>query len=171
MERPNAVKVKGSFVTLLGDEIKVGQKAPHLTVLDGNLKNVRSSAYDGKIRLLASVPSLDTSVCDAEIHNFNKEAANISKDAAIIFVSMDLPFAQKRFCQDNDIDNVKTFSDHRDADFGLNYGVLIKELRLLARAIFIIDKDSTVKYVEYVPELTAHPDYKTALDALKKLTK
>ena len=169
MERTNTVKVKGSAVTLLGDEIKAGQKAPRFTVLDSSLKEIASSAYDGKIRLLASVPSLDTPVCDTEIHNFNKEAANISKDVVIIFVSMDLPFAQKRFCQDNDIDNVKTFSDHRDADFGLRYGVLIKELRLLARAIFVIDKEDTVKYVEYVPELSSHPNYDAALNALRGL--
>ncbi|MFH0839883.1 MAG: thiol peroxidase [Candidatus Omnitrophota bacterium] len=171
MERAGVVKVKESAVTLMGDEIKVGRKAPSFTVLDNNLKEVASAICEGKIRLIASVPSLDTPVCDAEVHNFNKEAANISKDVVIIFVSMDLPFAQKRFCQDNDIDTVKTFSDHRDADFGLKYGVLIKELRLLARAIFVIDKDNTVRYVEYVPELTSHPDYKAALDALKALIK
>lgn len=171
MERKNAVKVKGNPVILLGEEIKVGQSAPNFTVLDNNLKEVKSGEYGGKIRLIASVPSLDTPVCDAEIHNFNKEAANISKDIVIIFISMDLPFAQKRFCQDNDIDNVKTFSDHRDTDFGLKYGVLIKELRLLSRAIFIIDKAGAVKYVEYVPELSSHPDYQAALSALKNLAK
>jgi len=169
MERKNAIKVKGNPVTLLGGEIRTGQKAPAFTTLDYNLKEIASSEYDGKIRLIASVPSLDTPVCDTEIHNFNKEAANISKDIIITFISMDLPFAQKRFCQDNDIDNVKTFSDHRDADFGLKYGVLIKELRLLARAIFVIDESGTVKYVEYVSELTSHPDYKAALDALKSV--
>lgn len=167
MERKDIVKAKGSGVTLLGDQIKVGQKAPAFTALDNNLKEIASAEYDGKIRLIASVPSLDTPVCDAEIHNFNKEAAGISKDIVITFISMDLPFAQKRFCQDNDIDNVKTLSDHRDADFGLKYGVLIKELRLLARAIFVVDKGNSVKYVEYVPELTSHPDYKAALNALK----
>ncbi|MDD5680246.1 MAG: thiol peroxidase [Candidatus Omnitrophica bacterium] len=169
MERKNVVKVKGSPVTLSGEELRAGQRAPDFVVLDNNLKEVKSGEYDGKIRLIASVPSLDTPVCDAEIHNFNKEAAGISKDVVIIFISMDLPFAQKRFCQDNDIDTVKTFSDHRDADFGLKYGVLIKELRLLARAIFIIDKTGTVKYVEYVPELSSHPNYKAALSTLKDL--
>lgn len=169
MERKNVVKVKGNPVTLSGEELRTGQRAPDFVVLDNNLKEVKSGAYDGKIKLIASVPSLDTPVCDAEIHNFNKEAAGISRDVVIMFISMDLPFAQKRFCQDNDIDTVKTFSDHRDADFGLKYGVLIKELRLLARAIFIVDKTGTVKYVEYVPELSSHPDYKAALSALKDL--
>lgn len=170
MERKNAVKMKGNPVTLLGEEIKVGQKAPAFTTLDNNLKEVASSEYDGKIRLIASVPSLDTPVCDAEIHNFNKEAAGISKDIIINFISMDLPFAQKRFCQDNNIGNVKTLSDHKDADFGLKYGVLIKELRLLARAIFVVDESNTVKYVEYVKELASHPDYNAALDALKNVS-
>lgn len=171
MERKNAIKVKGTPVTLLGEEIKTGQKAPAFTVLDSNLKEIKSEEYNGKIKLIASVPSLDTPVCDAEIHNFNKEAASISKDAVIIFISMDLPFAQKRFCQDNDIDSVKTFSDHRDADFGVKYGVLIKELRLLARAIFVIDKSGTIKYAEYVPDITFHPNYEAALSTLKVLAK
>lgn len=171
MERNNVVRVKGNPVTLSGEEIKTGQKAPDFVALDNNLKEVKSEEYGGKIRLIASVPSLDTPVCDAEIHNFNKEASNISKDLVIMFISMDLPFAQKRFCQDNDIDKVKTLSDHRDADFGVKYGVLIKELRLLARAIFIIDKTGVVKYAEYVPELTSHPDYKAALATLMILAK
>ncbi len=170
MERKNIVKVKGSSVTLLGEEIKVGQKAPAFTILDNNLKEGKSEAYNGKIKLIASVPSLDTPVCDVEIHNFNKEAAGMSKDIVVIFVSMDLPFAQKRFCQDNDIDNVKTFSDHRDADFGVKYGVLIKELRLLSRAVFIVDKNEIVKYAEYISEVTSHPNYDAALSVLKSLT-
>jgi len=171
MERKNTVKVKGNPVTLLGEEIKVGQSAPNFMVLDNNLKEMKLSEYAGKIRLIAPVPSLDTPVCDAEIHNFNKEAASISNDVVILFISMDLPFAQKRFCQDNDIENVKTFSDHRDADFGIKYGVLIKELRLLSRAIFVIDKAGTIKYAEYVPELTSHPNYEAALSALRNLAK
>jgi thioredoxin-dependent peroxiredoxin len=171
MERKNAVKVKGGPVTLLGEEVKAGQSAPDFMVLDNNLKEVKLSEYNGKIKLIASVPSLDTPVCDAEIHNFNKDAAGASKDVVVIFISMDLPFAQKRFCQDNDIASVKTFSDHKSADFGLKYGVLIKELRLLARAIFIIDKSGTVKYVEYVPELTSHPNYEAALSALKSVAR
>jgi len=115
------------------------------------------------------VPSLDTPVCDLEIKRFNDEAAQTGKDVVILFISMDLPFAQKRFCQAYDIKKVKTLSDHREGDFGVKYGVLIKELRLLSRAIFIIDKDDEVKYVEYVKEVASQPDYESALKGLKAI--
>jgi len=166
MERKDAITVKGGAVTLLGEELSVGQKAPAFRVIDSDLAEVSSEKFRNKIKLISSVPSLDTPVCDLEIKRFNDEAANVSKDVVIIFISMDLPFAQKRFCQAYDIKKVKTFSDHRDGDFGIKYGVLIKELRLLARAIFIIGKDDNVKYTEYVKELTAPPDYESALKAL-----
>lgn len=169
MAQDNIVTVKGNPVTLEGKCIEPGQKAPSFTVLDADLKEVCSDVFKGKIKLIASVPSLDTPVCDLEIKRFNDEASKLSKDLVIIFISMDLPFAQKRFCQAYDIKKVKTFSDHRLADFGRNYGCLIKELRLLARAIFIIDKDDTVRYVEYVKELTSHPNYDAVLSALKSL--
>ncbi len=169
MERPNAVTVKNNPVTLVGDAIKTGQKAPAFTVVNTELKDTSSGDFSGKVRVVASVPSLDTPVCDLEIKRFNEEAAGLSKDVEIIFISMDLPFAQKRFCQANGIKQVKTFSDYRMADFGKGYGVLIKELRLLSRAIFIIDKDDIVRHTEYVPELTSHPDYEAALDALKSI--
>ena len=169
MERAGIVTVKGDPLTLLGEEIKVGEKVPECTVLDQDLNEVKLSAFEGKIKLIAAVPSLDTPVCDLQIKRFNDEAANIAKDIAIIFISMDLPFAQKRFCQEYNIKKVKTFSDHRDADFGLKYGALIKELRLLARSIFIIDKEGSVRYVEYVKELSDHPDYEGALEALKSI--
>lgn len=168
MERTNAVTLKGKPITLLGDEVKAGQKAKDFKVLDSDLNEKSLGNFKGKIKLIASVPSLDTPVCDTEIKRFNDEAARLSKDLAIIFISMDLPFAQKRFCQEFDINKVKTLSDHRDADFGKKYGVLIKELRLLARAIFILDKDNVVKYVQYVKELSSPPDYNSALEALKK---
>jgi thiol peroxidase len=119
--------------------------------------------------LIAAVPSLDTPVCDTEIKRFNDEAAKISKDVVIIFVSTDLPFAQKRFCGEFNIKKVKTLSDHREASFGVDYGVLIKELRLLARAIFIVDKDDVVRYVQLVKELSSPPDYDAALAALKEV--
>ena len=169
MERDNVVTVKGGAVTLLGDEIKVGQDAPNAVVLDSDLNEVALDTFKGKIKLIATVPSLDTPVCDLQIKRFNKEALGISEDIVIIFVSMDLPFAQKRFCQENDIEKVKTYSDHRDASLGMNYGVLIKDLRLLARAIFIVDKDDKVKYVEYVPELTEQPNYDKVLEVLGTL--
>ncbi|MFA5143615.1 MAG: thiol peroxidase [Candidatus Omnitrophota bacterium] len=171
MERKTEVTLKGNPLTLEGEEIKVGQKAPGFKALSHDLEERKLSDFSGKIKLIASVPSLDTPVCDTEIKRFNDEAAKISKDAAIIFISMDLPFAQKRFCQEFDINKVKTLSDHRDASFGLNYGVLIKEMRLLARAIFIIGKDDSVKYVQLVKELSSPPDYDAALAALKKEVK
>ena len=163
------ITVKGNPVTLTADEIKVGQEAPGFKVLDGDLNEVSLDKFKGKIKLIASVPSLDTPICDLQIKRFNDEAANASKDIVILFISMDLPFAQKRFCQAYSIKKVKTLSDHRDTDFGTKYGVLIKELRLLARAIFILDKDNKVRYTEYVKELTAHPNYENALKALKDI--
>ena len=169
MERKNTVTLEGTPITLLGEEIRVGQKAPDFKVLDSELKEVDSSAFKGKIKVIASVPSLDTPICDLQIKRFNDEAAGLSKDVVIIFVSMDLPFAQKRFCQAYNIKKVKTFSDHKDGIFGINYGVLIKELRLLSRAIFIIDKENKVQYVEYVKEVGSHPDYDEALNALKNI--
>lgn len=153
----------------MGEEVKPGQKAKDFRVLDSNLAEKTLTDFKGKIKLIASVPSLDTPVCDTEIKRFNDEAAKLSKDLAVIFISMDLPFAQKRFCQEFDINKVKTLSDHRDADFGEKFGVLIKELRLLARAIFILDKDDIVRYVEHVKELGNPPNYTAALEALKKL--
>jgi len=169
MERANAATVKGNPVILLGNELKVGDKAPDFTVWDSDLKEVSLTKFKGKIKLIASVPSLDTPICDLEIKRFNDEAARLSKDLVIIFISMDLPFAQKRFCHDNNIKKVKTLSDHRGGDFGSRYGVLIKELRLLARTIFILDKEDTIRYAEYIPELASHPNYEAALEALKKV--
>lgn len=169
MERVDAVTLKKNPVTLLGDEVKTGQKALDFKVLDDSLKERHLSEFKGKFKLIAAVPSLDTPVCDTEIKRFNDEMSKLSNDIVIIFVSMDLPFAQKRFCQEFEINKIKTFSDHRDGDFGLKYGVLIKELRLLARAIFLVDKEDTVRYVEYVKEISSPPDYEAALKAVKSL--
>lgn len=169
MERKNFVTLKGNPVTLVGDEVKVGQKASDFKVLAPDLTEKTLGDFKGKIKLIASVPSLDTPICDLQIKRFNDEASNISKDVAIIFISMDLPFAQKRFCQEFQINKIKTLSDHRDADFGVKYGVLIKELRLLARAIFLIDKDDTIRYVEYVKEIGTPPNYEAALNAIKNI--
>jgi Peroxiredoxin len=169
MERSGVVTLKGGPVTLVGAEVKAGQKAADFNVLDNELSGKTLADFKGKIKLIASVPSLDTPVCDMEIKRFNDEASKLSKDLVIIFVSMDLPFAQKRFCQEFEINKIKTLSDHRTASFGTNYGVLIKELRLLARAIFLIDKSDNVAYVEYVKEVAMPPNYDAALAALKKL--
>ncbi|MDP2912583.1 MAG: thiol peroxidase [Candidatus Omnitrophota bacterium] len=169
MERKNVVTLKGSPVTLVGNEVKVGQEALNFKVTDHNMANKTLDDFNDKIKLIASVPSLDTPVCDSEIKRFNDEASKLSKDLVIIFISMDLPFAQKRFCQEFDIDKVKTLSDHRGADFGTSYGVLIKEMRLLSRAIFILDKTDTKKYDQYVKELGMPPDYNAALTVLKEV--
>ena len=169
MDRGGIVTLKGGPVTLAGDEVKAGQKANDFIVLDNDLNEKTLADFKGKIKLIASVPSLDTPVCDMEIKRFNDEASKLSKDLVIIFISMDLPFAQKRFCQEFEIKKIKTLSDHRMASFGTNYGVLIKELRLLTRAVFLIDKDDKVAYVEYVKEVAMPPNYDAALVAIKKL--
>lgn len=168
MENRNLVTLKGSPLTLIGNEVKVRDNAPDFQALAQDLTQKGLGDFKGKIKLIASVPSLDTPICDLQIKRFNDEAASLSKDVVIIFISMDLPFAQKRFCGQFDISKVKTLSDHKDASFGMNYGVLIKELRLLARAIFIIDKEDTVRYIQVVKELSSPPDYQAALDALKE---
>jgi thiol peroxidase len=161
--------VKGNPVTVSGERVKAGDNAREFVVVDSNLNPVSLSKFKGKIKLIASVPSLDTPVCDLQIKRFNKEASSMSREVVIMFISMDLPFAQKRFCQSFDIKHVKTFSDHRDADFGKKYGVFIDELRLLARAVFLIDKEGKVRYVEYIKELSNQPDYDKALEALKSI--
>lgn len=153
-------------VTLLGTEIKVGDSAPNFTVLSNDMQEVSLDNYQGKVKLIASVPSVDTGVCAAETKRFNEEADKIP-GVQVLTISMDLPFAQNRWCAANGIKNLDTLSDHRDADFGEKYGVLIKELRLLARAIFVVDSNNTVTYVEYVDEVTNHPDYDKALEAVK----
>jgi thioredoxin-dependent peroxiredoxin len=171
MERKGVVTMKGSPLTIVGEEIILGQKAPEFKALDQSLESVSLSSFRGKTVVIASVPSLDTPVCDLQIKRFNDEAAKLSKDIKIIFVSMDLPFAQKRFCQEFSIKKVTTLSDHRDADFGFKYGVLIKELRLLSRSVFVIDKEGVVRYSEYVKELTSQPDYEALLAAVKDIVK
>jgi len=167
IERKNATTLKGNPFTLLGSEIKVGQKAPDFSALAGDLSPVTLASSKGKTRLIISVPSLDTPVCDAETRRFNEEAAKLSGVETLV-ISVDLPFAQGRFCQTAGIKNVKTLSDHRDVSFGKAYGTLIKELRLLSRAVFIVDASDTVQYVEYVKEVGSHPNYDAALSALKQ---
>ncbi|MFJ8237194.1 thiol peroxidase [Ureibacillus sp. NPDC094379] len=165
------ITFKQNQVTLLGNEVKVGDKAPDFTVLANDLSKVTLKDSEGKIRLFVVVPSLDTGVCDAEVRRFNEEAAGLGENVVIYTVSVDLPFAQKRWCGAAGIDNVVTVSDHRDLSFGKAYGVAIEELRLLARSIFVVDAEGTVTYVEYVPESTNHPNYEAAIEAVKALTK
>jgi thiol peroxidase len=169
MERPGAVTFKGQPLTLVGPELKPGDKAPDFTIIDQSLQPASLKDYAGKVILLSVVPSLDTSICSAQTKRFNEEAAQLPEDVAILTVSMDLPFAQARFCGAENIDRVKVLSDHRDASFAQAYGTLVKELRLESRAIFVIDRDGNIRYVEYVPEIASHPNYDAALQAVKSL--
>lgn len=169
MPAKGVVTMHGRPLTLTGAEITAGMKAPDFSVLDGDVNKVRLGDFKGKIKVISVTPSLDTPVCDLQARRFNHEAATLPEDVAVLNISMDLPFAIRRFCTTAEIDRVKALSDHRDASFGAAYGVLIKELRLLARSIFIIDKDDVVRYIEIVPELSNHPDYDKALEALRKL--
>ncbi|HPS52679.1 MAG TPA: thiol peroxidase [Phycisphaerae bacterium] len=163
------VKMMGNDMMLEGQIPKLGEVMPSAKLLDNELKEVSTDSFRGKVLLIATVPSLDTPVCDAEAHRFNKEAASLGSDIQILVVSMDLPFAQARWCGAAGIDKVKTLSDHRYADFGEKFGVLIPALRLLARAIFVADRDGRLIYMQIVPEVTNHPNYDGALDAVKKL--
>ncbi len=166
VERAGATTLRGNPFTLVGPEIKVGDAAPEFTVVDGSLKPVHLSDTGSKTRIFSIVPSLDTPVCDAQTKRFNEEAAKL-EGVDIYTVSMDLPFAQKRFCNSFLVDNVKMLSDHREASFGEAYGTLIKELRILSRAIFVVAPDNTVKYVEYVGEVADYPNYEAALAAAR----
>lgn len=161
-----SITFKGNKVTLIGPDITVGDKAPDFTVLANDLTPVTLADSKGQVRLISVVPSLDTGVCDAQTRRFNEEAANLP-NVQILTVSVDLPFAQKRWCGAAGIDKVQTLSDHRDLSFGKAYGVAIEELRLLARAIFVVDSKDTVTYVEYVSEATNHPNYEAAIEAAK----
>lgn len=169
MERKNIVKMKGNPMTLLGPELKTGQKAPDFTLLDKGLKPLTLKDLTGKIKLISVTPSLDTPVCDMQARKFNEDGAKLGANVEVLNVSMDLPFAIGRFCSAAGIDRVKTLSDHRDASFGTAYGVLIKELRLLARAVFVIDAGGIIRHVEIVPEITASVDFDKALKVTAEL--
>ena len=160
--------MKGNPMTLLGPEIKIGDKAPDFTALTGDLKPYTLKDAGDKIKIISVVPSLDTGVCELQTIRFNEEAADLD-NVVILTISVDLPYAQKRFCSSNNIDKVITLSDHKDLSFGLNYGFVIEELRLLSRGIIVLDKDNTVRYVEYVKEVSNHPDYDKALEETRKL--
>lgn len=168
-ERSGIITMKGNPLTLIGKEIKIGDPAPAFEVLANDLSSVKLSSYQGKICVISSVPSLDTPVCDMQTRRFNKEAAGLSADVVILTISTDLPFAQKRWCGAAGVDKVVTLSDHRDVSFGKAFGLLIKELRLLARAVFIIDRKGIVRYVQMVKEIATEPDYPAVIAALNKL--
>ena len=162
------VKFKGNPLTLLGRPVQVGQKAPDFTALGNDLSAVRLSDYAGKVVILAAVPSLDTKVCDVETRRFNQEAASLGDDAVVLALSMDLPFAQARWCGAAGVERVRTLSDHRHGEFGEAYGVLIKELRLLSRSVFVVDRDGRIAYKEELDEITNEPNYQAALEAARK---
>ena len=170
-EQTSMVTMKGQPVTLVGKVVKVGQKAPDFDVVANDMSVVKFSSYRGKICIICSVPSLDTSVCDIETRRFNEEAGKLGSDVAVLTISMDLPFAQKRWCGAAGVKNVQTLSDYREASFGEAYGVLIKELRLLARAVFVVDKKGAIRYIQLVKEVASEPDYEAALNAVKGLEK
>ncbi|MCZ2075280.1 MAG: thiol peroxidase [Bryobacteraceae bacterium] len=166
MERPGATTFKGSPLTLIGPQLKVGDKAPDFEVLDVSLQPVNLAKTQGSVRIFSVVPSLDTPVCDAQTKRFNDEMEAL-KGVEVYTVSMDLPFAQKRWCGQFGVDRVKMLSDHRSGSFGHNYGTLIKELRMESRAIFVVDRDGTIRHVEYVTEMADHPNYEAAVAAAR----
>jgi thiol peroxidase len=168
-EHQGAVTFQGNPLTLLGDIVEVGQAAPDFELLGNDLSAVKLSDMKGKVVVICTVPSLDTPVCDTEARKFNEQASELSDEIAVLFVSMDLPFAQGRFCGAAGLDKVVTLSDHKEASFGTDYGVLIKELRLLARAIFVVEKDGKIGYTQLVKEIVDEPDYDAALNAAKEL--
>jgi thioredoxin-dependent peroxiredoxin len=171
MADARTVAFKGNPVPLTGSEIKPGQRAPEFSVIGNNLEPVKLGDAKGKVLILNAVPSLDTPICDVETRRFNEEASKLGENVEIWTVSVDTPFAQKRWCGAAGVTRVKTLSDFRDRAFGQAYGVLVKEgplAGIFARAVFVIGKDGTVKHVEYVPEITIEPTYDTALKAAQQ---
>ncbi len=169
MERK--ITFKTSPLTLVGRNLKLGSPAPDFSVVSQDLKEIRLSGFGTKIKVISSFPSLDTPVCDLQVKEFNKRASGFSEDIVVIGISKDLPFAQKRFCQENSIKNEIVLSDYKTSSFGINYGLLIKELNLLARSVLIIDKNNSLRYFKIVPELTNPPDYADALKNLEEIIK
>ncbi len=168
-ERPGLVTFKGGPMTLLGPEVKVGDKAPDFKAVDNGMQLATLDSFRGKVKIISSVPSLDTPVCDMETRRFNEEAGKLPDNVVVLTVSMDLPFAQKRWCAAAGVEKVKTLSDYQSRSFGMAYGVVIKELQLLARAVFVVDDQDMIRYIEIVPEVTKEPDYDRVLSAVKAL--
>ena len=168
-DRKGAVTIKGNPVTLTGNEVKVGQVAPDVTLVANDLSPVNLSSFKGKKTVVLSMHSLDTGVCDTETRKFNEEATKLGPDVRVVAVTMDLPFAQKRWCGAAGVKNVQTLSDYKDASFGNSFGVLIKEFKLLARAVFVIDSQGKVQYSQIVKETASEPDYAAVLNAVKKI--
>lgn len=168
-ERSGAATFKGNPITLIGPQLKAGDAAPDFTVSKNLLEDVSLKDYAGKIKLISVVPSLDTGVCDAQTRRFNEEAAGLGDDVVILTISADLPFAQARWCGAAGVDRVITLSDYKSRSFGEAYGVLIKEFQLDMRSIFVVDTNDTITYVEYLGEMTEHPNYEAAIAAVKSL--
>jgi len=168
-QKKGVITFKGNPATLLGPEIKVGETAPDFKVVSNALQPVTLADSQGKVRLITVVPSLDTPVCDTMTRKFNEEAGKLPENVVVYTISMDLPFAQKRWCGNAGIEKVQTLSDYQERSFGLNYGLLIDELKLLARAVLVIDPQDRVAYQEIVKEVTAEPDYAAALAATRAL--
>jgi thiol peroxidase len=168
-ERAGMVTMKGNPLTLVGSEVNIGDQAPDFVVVDNDLSPQSVEVCRGKVCIISSVPSLDTPVCDMETRRFNDEASTLGEDVVVLTISMDLPFAQKRWCGAAGVERVQTLSDHRQASFGRAYGVLIKELRLLARAVFVLDQQGTIRYRELVKEVGDEPDYEAVLAAVREL--
>jgi len=167
-EKKGIVTFAGNPVTLTGNEVKVGDKAPDFTGVNQNLEPVTLSSFIGKKVVIAIYPSIDTGVCQRQNRKFNEIASNL-KDAVVLSVSLDLPFAQKRFCATEGLDNIVTLSDYKEREFGNKYGYLIKELALLARGTVVVDKNGIIKLIEIVPEVTQEPDYDATLKVLEKI--
>ena len=165
------VTFQGNPLTLTGNPPTVGQTAPDFEVIGNDLSGVKLSSFKGKVCVIITVPSLDTPVCDTEVRKFNEETTSLGDDVTVLVISMDLPFAQARWCGAAGVENVQTLSDHNQADFGNTYGLLIKELRLLARTVFVVDKEGIIRYIEVVEELTNEPDYEAALKAVREAAK
>lgn len=168
-ERANVATFKGNPITLIGPELKVGDTAPDFRLNKNLLEEATLQDFAGKIKLISVVPSLDTGVCDAQTRRFNQEAAGLGDDVVVLTVSADLPFAQARWCGAAGVDRVITLSDYKDNAFGQAYGVLIKEFALDMRAVFVVDKDNKIQYVEVLKEMTEHPDYEKPVAAVKAL--
>ena len=168
-ERSAAVSMHGNPLTLIGKELSIGDSAPDLELLNNDLNPVKLSSFQGKVCVISSVPSLDTPVCDMETRRFNEAAGQLGDNVVILTISVDLPFAQKRWCGAAGVENVVTLSDHRDTAFGTAFGVLIKELRLLGRSIFVLDRNGIIQYIQNVKELSEEPDYDAVLEAVQKI--
>lgn len=170
-ERTGTVTMQGKGLTLSGRELKKGDQLPDVELVGTDLGTVRITDFRGKVLMIAAVPSLDTAVCNLEARRFDQEAERLGENVRVLVVSMDLPFAQKRWAEAAGVRNIKTLSDHRDAAFGREYGLLLKELRLLARAVLVADRDGRLQYVQIVPEVTHEPDYAAALSVARELVR